>query len=467
MAWTERFVTATGGNNDGKDTVGFNLASATYTHIGTSITKTGAFAAYTHASGDYICISSAAEGKTDSLYLVASKTNNDTIVLGAYVAGGGAFTTDRSDVTSATGAWSITGGTDYAAAGVAAGNRVNVKAGTYTLGGDWTLSTAGTTTAPIWWRGYKTTIGDMDAAGGTRTKATDIPLIDADTDSDQIIISGAHQWFSNFWIDSVCTDTNGAVSATGGSITLLRCTIENTVANSAARALTIATNGTVKLLGCRFKSTTSANCVVVGASSVMRGCHILGGTIGILLSTSCSISKCIIESFGTTGISHSMGTSGLANVDDCSIYASATNGILITTVPTTGTCFVSNTIIGGCTYGIRNNTGGDTNGVVLLNNHFYNCTNNLVGITEISAVSDDLGAALFLIDDDTDPWVNKAANDFTLAATNTIDKSTSTSAKGYPGVFEGQTTMTSYGDIGAVQAAPSAGGGTPISFGFL
>jgi hypothetical protein len=85
--------------------------------------------------------------------------------------------------TSATGganaAWA-----DFGAAisGVGAGpaaspTRINIKAGTYanTTTGR-AFNTAGAAAFPVWWRGYKTTIGDQDA-NNVAVAGTDIPLV--------------------------------------------------------------------------------------------------------------------------------------------------------------------------------------------------------------------------------------------------------------------------------------------------
>ena len=347
-----------------------------------------------------------------------------------------------------------------AIAAAAGSDRVNVKVGTYTLAADATFATAGTTTAPIWWRGYTTTIGDLDAAGGARVVGTNLPRIDADTATDQVVISGAYQIFSNIGVTSICTDSGGAVNVTGGNIRLIRCNIDNTAANSNSRALSTATGASVEVIGCRLKATTTATFAVSNSvATAITGCHIIGGATGLTLASSNRVAYTVIESFATNGMTCTSAT-GFIQLSNLTIYAAATNGILVSTIPTSGAIKIENTIIGGCTNGVNNNTGGNTNGITMLKVHFYNCTNNLVGITEIAAVTDDLGAALFLVDNDTDPFVNKAANDFSLVAGATTDKST-----GYPGLFEGQTAMTGYPDIGAVRHVdPSGAGQTSHSY---
>src|SRR3712207_3595128 len=117
--------------------------------------------------------------------------------------GGGDGTTDSN--AGANAAWTLA----EAITNVAAGHRVNVKAGTYaTTTTARTMSTAGTTTAPIWWRGYKTTPGDMDGtvSHGTFASGAEIPVFTFTTAA--LTFSGAHQIVAN--IDVQGARTTGA-----------------------------------------------------------------------------------------------------------------------------------------------------------------------------------------------------------------------------------------------------------------
>lgn len=83
--------------NDGLDPIGFNLSAATFTTSTKTLNKTGAFASYTFTAGDLIYISGGT-GVTAGLYEIASKTDNDNIVLVEDIGG-----TNPSDVTSSNG----------------------------------------------------------------------------------------------------------------------------------------------------------------------------------------------------------------------------------------------------------------------------------------------------------------------------------------------------------------------------
>lgn len=175
------------------------------------------------------------------------------------------------------------------------------------------------------------------------------------------------------------------------------------------------------------------------------------------------VSFVAVSGFTTTGISVGSATR-LFSIINCSIYAAATNGILITTLPTTGNINIYNCIIGGCTNGVNNNVGTDTNGVTLVSNQFYDCDNNIVGLTEQADVTADLTASLFNIDNDTDPWVAKASANFNLAS------GVAARSAAFPGIFDdpsGTNVMTGYPDMGAVRHQDPSGGGGETSHVFI
>lgn len=349
-------------------------------------------------------------------------------------------------------ACSIAGAIAYCVANSCADVRMNIIAGTYaqttntrTFGGY--AAAAPSTTAPLWWRGYKVTIGDLDdGVTLTRAAGTDLPSITFTTG--QMVLSGVHQIFSNIAISSACTTAGGAVSITGGNVRLQKCRVTNTASDVAARAVSTSTTATAQLIGCRFQTTnTATNNVNVAVATGIYGCHIIGGAIAVTTNAAMLISNTIVESFATTGIATAQ-TSTLSHIDHCSIYASGgTNGINASTIPTTGNTLVTNCLIGGGASALTNgiNAASATNTVVVFNTQFYNCTNNLVNIAEIATYNADLGVAQLLSIDANNPWAAVGSSNFTLLGSAAASKAA------YPGVFEGQTVMKGYPDIGAVR----------------
>lgn len=72
-------------SNDGKDAIGFNLSGATYDDTGNAegerhLSSTGAFSSYTFNAGDLIALTGGA-GITTGLYEIASKVDDDAILL--------------------------------------------------------------------------------------------------------------------------------------------------------------------------------------------------------------------------------------------------------------------------------------------------------------------------------------------------------------------------------------------------
>jgi hypothetical protein len=61
------------------------------------------------------------------------------------------------------------------------GMRINIKAGSYSLTGTNTVAPTTSQSSPCYWRGYKTTLGDLDGAlESSPTDSTDIPFIQND-----------------------------------------------------------------------------------------------------------------------------------------------------------------------------------------------------------------------------------------------------------------------------------------------
>ena len=106
---TTYFFDNTNGNDgtkDGRDGLGLNLSSATYTASTRTLTKTGGFTSYTWAKNDLIYLSS---GVTAGLYKIESKTDNNNVVLAAaadtYEGTRAAPTSDATGIASSTGPW--------------------------------------------------------------------------------------------------------------------------------------------------------------------------------------------------------------------------------------------------------------------------------------------------------------------------------------------------------------------------
>ncbi len=105
---TATAVAAPSDASDGLDAFGFALASASYDDTGNvggekHLSLTGAFSAYTFTAGDEIYLS-AGTGLTVGLYTIASRVDDDAVLLTTSPVAG-----DASDVASATGPFATIG----------------------------------------------------------------------------------------------------------------------------------------------------------------------------------------------------------------------------------------------------------------------------------------------------------------------------------------------------------------------
>lgn len=343
------------------------------------------------------------------------------------VAGGGAH-----DGSSEANAWTLA----EAIAAVAAGQRVNVKAGTYAnTTTDRTFATAGTTTAPIWWRGYNTTIGDIDSDNALTKPAWTFT-------TGRVIVSGAHQLFSNLDISGAQT-SNGQIRVTAGVLTFDRCRIECTAANANGRAV-FNDSAAMVMTACYLKATTTATDVIAESGNALHlsGCTVIGGTNGVNLSSGPLVmTACTVRGAGSYGVLSS--TSNLLHLANVTVRGSGSDGVRLTSLPSTNIHMIHSCLFasnGG--YGVNNSSGTNTSFVRMSNNDFYSNT---------SGTTNGFGDTPSLREQTEGSDPNTSSTDLSLVS------GASAKATGLPGAYENES-YTSYLDIGGVQRQePSSG----------
>ena len=357
--------------------------------------------------------------------------------------------TERYVTTSATGfgggtsefdSWTL----DQAYANQAAGTRINVKAGTYSLVSTLTANISGSTADPIVWRGYKTTPGDQDGKPtSTAVAGTDIPLLSVSGDNIYVLTDGDYQRHSNFaftgaynkpahycrtrhslWENCQWTYTGTssyqAMDAQYGLYnTYLGCSFRVTNTGSAGNAVTTSFNNFV---GCYFANADTDAQIIYGINNL-------------------NIINCIIST-GLKGIYNNSSTAILNYIGN-TLY-NTTEGIQLRNGQQAS---ILNNLFHSCTNGISTLSSGFTDmSPWAVNNSFYNVTNQLS-----SYINADTGQS-YAITESSDPLVDPANDDFTLA-----DGASSIGAA-YPYQFIYADTRQ-YLDVGALQKEAGSGGG--------
>lgn len=338
--------------------------------------------------------------------------------------------------------------------------RINIKAGTYAnTTNSRAVSLNGNVTNPVWVRGYKTTIGDLDDIPTTTlVNATDLPLITFTNGTFNCsVTANACQIFSSLSFQRLSSGTNGAVTSFAGqqnSALFIRCRFENQVVGAASYA-SVVSNGTVgsyTYLMCWFKATSTATRVIshdASAHLAVYGCVLEGGGDGIYgIRTSHIIKGNLFKAVGGNGIYYTnSGARGL--VENNSFYNCGSDGVEISvSITNSPLILITNNIFEGCLYGIKNSSGSPT-GVWLARNSFYSMTSgDLDGLGEL-----------------TDLWkITESASHFTDAAGGDFSLKSTSVAKGValPQLFENNNNK-SWGDVGAVQREEPAGSSSPSS----
>lgn len=355
-------------------------------------------------------------------------------------AGGGDGTTNTNS--GANGAWTLA----EAITNAASGHRVNIRAGTYAnTTTSRTFSNAGTATAPIWWRGFNTTIGDCDTDPSLTR-----PLITFTTGS--CAFTGGHAWFSSVsWESSRTTGAGFASSAATTPIIFVDCLFTATGANANSSAWSMGNATNCRFMRCGFVATTTATGTVLSnagtGNSQYSGCWFEGGATYCVITgnSGAYFDKCIFYDGNGDGIR--IGGTGLVIVNDCDFNSLGSDGIEMTNNN------ISNLIV-NCTftsnggYGINNNTGGNLNSIRMCNFFYNNTSGEENGFGDSPSPSNVSGSA--------SPYVDAANRNMRKTTASEIQD------KGFP-LWWVKNAWPSSADgtneFGAMQPATSSGGG--------
>lgn len=343
--------------------------------------------------------------------------------------------TSTQTVTGAMGGAKATPGAVLATA--IAANTVWIKNGTYSCsassnvaGGRLTVSVSN---LKIF--GYNSTRGDIVLGDSTR------PILQCGANSMSLITLST----GNFMIRDLVLDGNKAARTSTTCMTstatgqVYHCQLKNATSNGGDN-----TNNTQYTL-CEFNDNGGYGCYANSASlcyshdNTSHGFQILGRG---------GIDSCILKSNGGDG-ARTLTSSVIFRGN----IAYGNTGAGLRQLDASGaSIFMNNICYGNTSFGIQNS--GDY--AILLN--------NALGSNTAGATSGTVSAS-GTVSLTSDPFTNASSGNFTLNSTSGGGlelKATSVLARAFPSAFPGLPSTTNYQDIGAVQAAPSAGGSSSL-----
>lgn len=279
----------------------------------------------------------------------------------------------------------------------AAGDRVNIQSGSYSASGGGP-STIGTVTAPIVFRGYNTTIGDLDEQG----RDTDGEL---DTTDFPVITTTSSLTLENFniyqnLILTGTTSANGIVYDTGSDYcALISCSVLQLGAGSALRG----DNGWV-LINCDFKCTTAASSnftVDLDSISIISTCRFESTVANrqLLQVETGSVIGCVFIGTGSTndGLLFVPQFNGSRIVQNCTFYNLGDAISYDTASNFTSIPVLINNHITDCSVEINNLYSATSDRpVIAINNRTRDNTTKFTGIDnyiEFNEVTTDTGGA--------------------------------------------------------------------------
>lgn len=341
------------------------------------------------------------------------------------------------DGSSEANAWTLS----EAASNISAGDRINMKAGTYTLSAPIVFSGVGSSTSPTSLRGYKTTIGDMDEGQASqRVSGTDIPLVQ---------VSGGNylRWINNASIvENIATEidsptTHGIYLNPKGIVRRCRMSITN-APSSVYQANRTVYNTNTQFHDCSFSGGTTGTCCG-GNRSAWYGCYFNGGVLGIDGSLQTFVTNCVFSGQSSHAIDF---TYGFGPIEGNTFYNIGGNAIDVDN--TLGPTSVKNNVFHSITgYAVSQNANDFE--CFAEGNLYYNCVAGEFSNDSFSLRRDEITSS-------SDPFTNAAGGDYSLVS----------GSSGYNGASPKPYDLfdvNSNRDIGAIQHQdPSGGGGATV-----
>lgn len=344
----------------------------------------------------------------------------------ASVAGGGAH-----DGTSEANAWTLA----EAIAGAVAGDRVNIKAGSYSQGAA-TIAT-GTIILPLVWRGYTSTIGDLDDQGRNANGTLNTTNFPAITVTGTIAISPFDVLQNLSFTGALSTHLLGGSASDNWSV--IRCSVTNTQNNAAARC--IQGDNSCNYIGSDFYCSGAAHASVIDSDdgTFVYGCRIRGtSSSSLITANNGAVFQSLLHGGSGTGVEFLSAVSSLDQLAGNTFYGLGT-GVTFPNLTPTGVPTFTNNHVTDCSKWIDNlNSGTAEMMVVERYTRIRDVTTPRTGVALVSSniITTDGGGA------ETD-FEDAGALDFHLIS-------------GAPGYATGSPPNL---DIGAYQHTDPAGGG--------
>ena len=329
-----------------------------------------------------------------------------------------------------------------ALAAAVAGDRVNILSDSgYALSAD-TVTNSGTAVQLICFRGYNSSIGDLENNGWNADGTLDVTGFPIITLSGVLSFPGAYILMQNLVFTASSINAPCVGSSTGDQVSIVECKITNSTNNAGAGALRLDDNG--KVINCDLECSGAAHAVVVDmdGGGMIVGNRIKGVEASQIFcqgSGSTPVIGNLFQGASGAGIGYSC-ESGVSYLIYGNTFYDLGTAITMVNAASTAMIAVVNNHVTDCGEYINNLYSGTANKAIIeVNNRTRDNTTPRTGIGDganVGEVTTDTGGA------STD-YTNVGANNFTL-----ID--------GAPGV---ETGMRQHTDIGAYQRAAGAGGG--------